>query len=651
MYEVSTPVVLDEGLHTRPSTQFAKIAKGFDCDIEVVREGKSADGKSSVKVMLLGVKQNECVILRANGKGEKEAVTTLCHFVSHEQTDASVLAASNDSIVTTADEGLKHGAKKGQSGAFTGVSANGGCNLAPAFFFIPEPIVCSDTLMAPDRVPKEKERFKQTFDALKVNLQQRLKKSACDEDTVIVEALLEVSQEDEYEGEILRTIDKGFDASASTYRVGFNLAKSFQDLDGAYMQARAEDIKGLTRQLVLALQEKEDSSLSNLEQPSIVVADDLSALDFAKADVTKISGLVCMKGSETSHVAIMARAHGIPAVLGLSKKMSSFLNSQQIAMNGATGEVWFDPSAQVIEAILSAMEKERAKRQMLESYKDVSPITSDGKEIIVGANLSDLAEITPAIDSGAMGVGLFRTELLFMGQGAIPSEDRQTEIYTKLATSFLPKPVIIRTLDVGGDKPVPGVDCPHEDNPFLGWRGLRMCLDRQDIFKPQLKALLRASVVGNLEVMFPMVSDIKEIHQAKHLVDECKQELTQQGVAFGEFKIGIMIETPAAVFTASELAKEVDFFSIGTNDLTQYVMAADRLNPRLSHLYCSDHPAVLEAIRLVCLAAEKNGIPVGVCGEAASKAHMIPMLIEFGVKELSMSPSSILETKKLISEM
>ncbi len=250
-----------------------------------------------------------------------------------------------------------------------------------------------------------------------------------------------------------------------------------------------------------------------------------------------------------------------------------------------------------------------------------------------------------------MGVGLFRTELLFMERKRPPNEDEQAEVYGKLAEAFAQAPVIVRTLDIGGDKATPGITIPKEDNPFLGWRGVRLCLDRPDIFKPQLRALLRAATKGNIKVMVPMVSDVEEVRQVKRLIEECRQELIAEGVAHQNFDLGVMAETPAAALAAPLLAAEVAFFSIGTNDLTQYVMAADRMNPRISHLYRADHPAVLNAVRLICDAARAAGIWVGVCGEAAAKPEMIGKFVELGVTELSMSPASIPMARKIVSEL
>jgi phosphocarrier protein FPr len=284
-------------------------------------------------------------------------------------------------------------------------------------------------------------------------------------------------------------------------------------------------------------------------------------------------------------------------------------------------------------------------------FRDTVPTLANGTVIEVAANLGSLEEIDAAKEAGAMGVGLFRTELLFMRHMHLPSEDMQAETYSALAKAFAPYPVIVRTLDIGGDKPIAGIEFPEEENPFLGWRGIRMCLDRPDIFKQQLRALLRAAVHGNVKVMLPMVSDLDEVRRTRLLIEECKVELKQQGTAFGEFALGVMIETPAAVLIAPALAREVAFFSIGTNDLTQYVMAADRLNPTVAKLNDVANPAVMAAIEMTAKAGVEAGIMVGMCGEAAGRPDLIPAFLRMGLTELSMSPASVPRAKKVVVEL
>jgi phosphoenolpyruvate-protein phosphotransferase len=305
----------------------------------------------------------------------------------------------------------------------------------------------------------------------------------------------------------------------------------------------------------------------------------------------------------------------------------------------------------VLDRFRARIDEAVREREALKAFRDTTPRRADGTLIEVAANIGSLEEIDAAREAGAMGVGLFRTELLFMRHMHLPSEDMQAETYAALAKAFAPYPVIVRTLDIGGDKPISGIEFPQEENPFLGWRGIRMCLDRPDIFKPQLRALLRAAVHGNVKVMLPMVADVVEVRATRALIETCKAELAAENVVFGEFQLGVMIETPAAVLIAPALAKEVAFFSIGTNDLTQYIMAADRLNPTVAKLNDVTNVAVMSAIEMTARAGVAAGIMVGMCGEAAGRPDLIPEFLRMGLTELSMSPASIQRAKKRIAEL
>jgi phosphoenolpyruvate-protein phosphotransferase (PTS system enzyme I) len=671
MLETAIVVKVNEGLHARPATQFAKLAKEFSCSLQVFRGSTCADAKSAVKLMLLGVKQDDQILLRADGSDESDALRRLLQFLS-EPTAGVTLArhdAANEGAVAsnaqTAGEngnenmGAVDAANVEPQGAscnatlqlpVRGVPASEGLACGATFVFLPEELRATRQFIEPHEVEGELQRFGVAFRESIAALDQQFEAMGGEHDD-IVEALSDVAQSDEFSGAIKERITSGWDAAAATLQVGEELAASFLAMEDEYLRSRADDIQGIARQLTLRLLGKDDVSLSALNEPCVVLAADLSALDFARARVSMIVGLVCIKGSATSHLAIMARAHGIPAVLGLPVAEERLREASSVALDGAQGQVWFDPSPGLQADFSARIEQDRRRHAALSVYRDVAPVTSDGRHIAIAANLGSLAEIDAALQAGAMGVGLFRTELLFMDRRTLPGEDEQYAVYSSLVEAFFPHPVVIRTLDVGGDKPVPGIVFPHEDNPFLGWRGIRMCLDRPDVFEPQLRALLRAAALGDVHVMLPMVDDLDEIRRAKALLANCAQALSREGVTYGTPKLGIMIETPAAALTADLLAAEVDFFSIGTNDLTQYVMAVDRVNPTLAALYKTDHPAVLRAIGMVCDAAKKANISVAVCGEAAARPEMIPVLIGLGVNELSMSPSSVLRAKKIVSEL
>src|SRR3712207_2968306 len=343
-------------------------------------------------------------------------------------------------------------------------------------------------------------------------------------------------------------------------------------------------------------------------------------------------GFVTAEGSVTSHVSIMARSMSIPAVVGVGPAaLERALEARTIAVDGGEGVAIPDPAPETVAEFEAEQKVAAEQRAALDEYRHVEARTRDGRRIEVSANLGSTSEARDALSWGAEGVGLFRTEFLFMERPQLPSEQEQYEAYGEVANVFGEQTVIVRTLDVGGDKNLPGVDQPEEENPFLGWRGIRMSLDAPELFKPQLRAILRAAAHGNLKVMFPMIADVEEVRSAKWIFGECEEELRNEGQEIGPVEVGIMIETPAAAILAWDLAPEVSFFSIGTNDLVQYVVAADRGNERLRRLQVADHPAVLELIKGACEAARYPRIRVGVCGEAAADPAIIPKLVELGV--------------------
>lgn len=656
MIETCATVRVIEGLHTRPAAQMAKLMKKFGCNVELICRGNTASAKSSVKLMLLQVKEGEEVLLRADGEGERAAMEHLVHCLGDPQFGMNIehepLAvparpptAAVPDMVTKVHicEGLK------------GIAGSRGTALGPAYVYLPQKLIAPRQVIAEEEISAELNRFRAALASLESKFSAQGVKQpegpAAQQDSAILQALIEVAQDEEYVGAIIRGIEGRGDAGAVTLRVGEVLAATFASMTDDYMRARAEDIRGVTRQLAAILCGVALPDLTLIAPGSVLVANDLSAWEFSKVPVAHLAGLVCMGGAATSHVAIMARTHGIPAVLGVPLSEEALQSIQCLAVDGDHGEVIVNPTDVQKTQYHARMNAQEQARQELAAFRDIHPTTRDGRQIDVAANLGSLGEIKLAQQAGAKGVGLFRTELLFMQGRTLPEEDEQARVYHKLAVAFHPDTVIIRTLDIGGDKPVAGIDFPREENPFLGWRGVRMCLDRPEIFKPQLRALLRAAVCGNIKVMIPMISDLNEVRRVRELVSICEAELKDEGVDCANFELGIMIETPAAVLQADVLAAEVSFFSIGTNDLTQYVMATDRANAQIASLYRTEHPAVLKAIELTCQAAKRAGIWVGICGEAAANPELIPQFVAMGVTELSMSPASILNSKKIISEI
>ncbi|MEN5278761.1 phosphoenolpyruvate--protein phosphotransferase [Brucella sp. TWI432] len=651
--ERSTIVRVHEGLHARPATRFVKLAKGFESDIEIAKAGKSVSAKSSVKLMLLGVKELDEVTVRADGADAIEAIEALIGYLENPQAGleeaASPIASTSPQVTSTPQPEIKSELPAGQ---IKGVGASEGVSLGAAFAFFPEEIKPSGRKLSASEIDAEIDHFKSAI----ATVQQRMDASLsggnlADADRGIIAALKDIAADDSLSDEALALIRGGLDAISAMLAAASTVAGQFAALDDPYLNARADDVHAVSRQICLALLGKEDINLEGLPEGSVLIAEDIGAWDLARAPLKKIKGVVCGHGGATSHVAIIARTHGIPAVLGLGSAVQHLKNAKTVAVDGSHGIVHADPDIATRNEIEARIFKALQEKQALDAYRSITPRRADGTIIEVAANMGALEEIDVALEAGAMGVGLFRTELLFMKHIHLPSEDMQTETYATLLRAFTPNPVIVRTLDIGGDKPVAGIEFPDEENPFLGWRGIRMCLDRPDVFKPQLRALLRAAVNGNLKVMLPMVSDVEEIRATKRLIAECITELNSEGKAFAAFDLGVMIETPAAVFVARELAKEAAFFSIGTNDLTQYVMAADRLNPTVAKLNDVSHPAVMAAIEMTAKAATEAGIMVGMCGEAAGKPELIGEFIRMGLTELSMSPASIPRAKKLIADM
>jgi phosphocarrier protein FPr len=654
--ERSTIVRVHEGLHARPATRFVKLAKSFESDVDIVKDGKAVSAKSSVKLMLLGVKEGQEVMVRANGADAIEAIEALIGYLENPQAgldDEEAAKVDSTPASQAAAPTPKPAAPAVVAGAgLIGIAASEGVHLGQAFAHFPPEIRADARTLQAHEIEPEAERFMVAVAAVRA----RMDKALADEtlaggDRGIVAALRDIAGDETLVGDTVAMIRDGADAVAATIAVSSRLAEEFGAVEDHYLNARAEDMQAVGRQICLALLGQDDASLEQIPQGAVLVADDIGAWDLARAPLKRIGAIVCGHGGATSHIAIIARSHGIPAVLGLGERVGELRSAKTVAVNGSTGAVVADPDSNARAEYEKRMGEAMAERNALSVFKETVPKLADGTVIEVAANLGSLEEIEAAKEAGAMGVGLFRTELLFMRHMHLPSEDMQAETYSALAKAFAPHPVIVRTLDIGGDKPIAGIEFPEEENPFLGWRGIRMCLDRPDIFKQQLRALLRAAVHGNVKVMLPMVSDMEDVRQARALIDECEAELKAQGVPFARFALGVMIETPAAVLIAPALAREVSFFSIGTNDLTQYVMAADRLNPTVAKLNDVTNPAVMAAIEMTAKAGVEAGIMVGMCGEAAGRPDLIAAFLRMGLTELSMSPASIPRAKKVIAEL
>lgn len=426
----------------------------------------------------------------------------------------------------------------------------------------------------------------------------------------------------------------------------------FKSMEDPYMRERGVDIEDISKRIINILIGKKEQSLSELEEPVIIVTKDLLPSDTVQMDKKNVLGIITQIGSKMSHSSIIARTMQIPAVVGLENIFEHINDGDEIILDGKDGNIFINPDENIKNEWIHEQKRYKERLESLSKLIGTKSITKDGVEIKVNANIGSPLDVEGVIENDAEGIGLFRSEFLYMHSDTMPSEESQFHAYRAVLEQMGNKQVIIRTLDVGGDKEIPYLQIPKEENPFLGYRGIRICLDQVDIFKTQLKALLRASVYGKLGIMFPMICTIEELRQAKLILEETKVELTKEGKLFSKaIEVGVMIETPAAVMVTDILAKEVDFFSIGTNDLTQYTMAVDRMNPKVEYLYDTHNPSVLKLIEMTIKNGHKENIWVGICGEAAADPTLTQTFVDMGVDELSVNAGAVLEIREMIQSI
>lgn len=535
---------------------------------------------------------------------------------------------------------------------YTGIGASAGIGIG-SVVIVKEPSLEYSNTSVSD-VVSEKERFNSALDKCIAKTQvmaEDMKTRVGEKEAEILEGHVLLLMDPEMSGQINANIEnEKMCAEAAVEQVCDMYAQMFASIDDEMFQQRATDVCDIKTRLLKILLGVEDLDLASVPEGTVLVAEDLTPSMTAGINPANVAGVLTEIGGKTSHSAILARALEIPAVLSIEGIVSKVENGQTVVLDGETGEVFVSPDEACLEEYKAKREAYLAEKAALQAFVGKESVTADGHVVELCANIGKPEDALKVIECDGEGIGLFRTEFLFMDRPQVPTEEEQFTAYKKVAESLEGKPVIIRTLDIGGDKEIPYLGLAKEENPFLGFRAVRLCLQREDLYRPQLRALLRASAYGEIKIMVPMISCVDELRAVKAMLEELKAELDEQGIPYNkDIQVGIMVETPAASLMADVFAKEADFFSIGTNDLTGYTMAVDRGNPDVAYLYSTYNPAVLRSIERVIKAGKAEGTMVGMCGEAAADPLLTPLLLSFGLDEFSVSATSILATRKTIS--
>lgn len=535
---------------------------------------------------------------------------------------------------------------------YTGIGASAGIGIGNVIRIIEPSLEYSNVSVSDGEA--EKARFNEALEKCIARTQEMaedMKTRVGEKEAEILEGHILLLMDPELTGQIETKItDEKMCAEAAVEQTCDFYMEMFSAIDDEMFQQRATDVGDIKTRMLKILLNVEDVDLAAVPADTVLVAEDLTPSMTAGINPANVVGVLTEIGGKTSHSAILARALEIPAVLSIPGIVSKVENGQQVVLDGSTGKVYLSPDEKTLEEYKEKREAYLKAKAELLKFVGKATQTADGTKAELCANIGKPEDALKVVECDGEGIGLFRTEFLFMDRPQVPTEDEQFEAYKKVATTLEGKPVIIRTLDIGGDKEIPYLGLGKEENPFLGFRAIRLCLQREDLYRPQLRALLRASAYGEIKIMVPMVTCVDEVRAVKTMLEEIKAELDEKGIAYNkDIKVGIMVETPAASLMADVFAKEVDFFSIGTNDLTQYTMAVDRGNPDVAYLYSTYNPAVLRSIERVIKAGKAEGIMVGMCGEAAADPLLTPLLLSFGLDEFSVSATSILATRKGIS--
>lgn len=539
---------------------------------------------------------------------------------------------------------------------FHGVGVSPGIARGAIFVHRPEDEDPPIRRINPAEVPGEIARFETALIQTRhqiLEMQQRIAESIGAKDAGIFDAHLLVVEDRTLIDEVIRVLQREkLNVEHVFHEVADRYAKTLAAIDDPYLRERAVDIHDVTRRVIHNLLGKEGCTLTSIHTPHLLVAHNLTPSDTAQLNRALVLGFATDIGSKTSHTAIMARSLNIPAIVGLHDASEQIATGDHALLDGYNGLLIVNPSDQTLWEYGELEVKKTEVEQGLTRLRDTESTTHDGRHVVLSANIELPEDVEQVKQCGAEGVGLYRTEFFYLSKSELPDEQTQTEAYRKVAEALAPQPVIIRTLDLGGDKFLSTLNLPEELNPFLGWRAIRFCLARKDIFKIQLRAILRASAVGNVKMMYPMISGIDELRKANALLDECRAELRAEGVPFDEnMEVGAMIEVPSAAIAADLLAREVKFFSIGTNDLIQYSIAVDRLNEHIAHLYEPTHPSIIRLLRMTIDAAHANGLWAGVCGEMAGDIALTPLLLGLGVDELSAGAALVPRVKRAVQAL